>query len=230
MGMLKKIGIGFAILLVLAMLGSMFDSEGESQPAESPAAVAESPAAGTRPAPSAVPSQEPAPDWASGVPLTEESVRAALAAVKDGAIPTTEKLDAPTAISVATDTGTISLSYKPEALWNEQSYVGRGADTAFSAMRYLFRNPSVQTVTVTMLADWTDQYGNTKESPSTAITINRATADKINWDGIEDQVMIEDKHLYCIADKPYIHPAITLKMDELGCLSTVRNLGILGGA
>ncbi|MEK6890920.1 MAG: hypothetical protein AABX03_02180 [Nanoarchaeota archaeon] len=49
----------------------------------------------------------------------------------------------------------------------------------------------------------TDAYGNNEDEAVINLRIDRATADKINWDGLLPE------NIPTIADKYYIHPALT---------------------
>jgi hypothetical protein len=65
------------------------------------------------------------------------------------------------------DGDSISVTYKAKSALKETDLLTIAAQTSFSAHRALFANPSVTSVTVVMLADWTDQYGATSEDVTT---------------------------------------------------------------
>ncbi len=163
------------------------------------------------------PSPTPLPAWKDGAPLTEESVRKAL---KDGGEAIrSEDLGDSKALFVDEALGSIGVVYKADSVLGETDLLSIGAQTSFSAMRALFANPRVQTVTVTLLADWIDQFGASQEEETTKSTIGRALVDsRIDWGGLEDRVYVDNKLFFCISDDFYIHPAIRVRLEDPGCL------------
>lgn len=74
-------------------------------------------------------------------------------------------------------------------------------------------------MTVGLVADWTDQYGNMAEEDTTRSTLSRSVVDmRINWDGREDRVYGDNKLFFCISDDFYIHPAVYVRLEDKGCL------------
>ena len=132
----------------------------------------------------------------------------------------TRSLDLSKPASILVDGGTVTVAYKAGTALSETDLLTIGAQTSFSAHRALFANPLVQTVTVVMLADWTDQYGKTVEEATTASTLNRTTVEgRIDWKGLEDRVTLDNKNLFCISDNYSIHAAIYVRLKDKGCLT-----------
>ncbi len=188
--------------------------QGTQKPTEPPTEIATE-------APTAEPTEPPAatslPSWEDGAPITEDTVRGALDDADE--LIRSEDLGRPRSVSVVTTAGSIVVRYKAENALGETDLLSIGAQTSFSAMRALFANPRVQTVRVTLLADWTDQYGQTEEKETTSSLLRRETVDiRINWDGLEDRVYADNKLFFCISEDYYIHPAIYVRLEDKGCL------------
>lgn len=213
----------FGVVVLLIIIGSATGGGGDKnkEVSASPEPTAE--AAPTKTIPTETPEQPPtvaptetsAPSWSSGAPLSEASVRGAL----DKADQMGESLDLAKPVAVLVDGGTVAVTYKAETALSETNLLTIGAHTSFSADRALFANPLVQTVTVTMLADWTDQFGKTAEEVTTVSTLSRATvSSRIDWDGLEDRVISDNKNFFCISDNYRIHLAIYSRLGDKGCL------------
>jgi len=224
----------FGIMTVLAIIGSVTGSGNSektevdvvaeatsTQKADETKALPSETAVETVPdtptvAPSDTPPPPPTPEWKQGRPLSVENIREVLAD-SDKMI---RSLDLGDAKNIAIDGGTVTVTYKGEDALSETDLLTIGAQTSFSVQRALFANPLVQTVTVIALADWTDQYGKTSEEVTTMSSLNRTTVDtRIDWAGLEDRVMSDNKLLFCISDAMEIHPAIYVRLKDKGCLT-----------
>ena len=113
----------------------------------------------------------------------------------------------------------MTVTYKAESALKETDLLTIGAQTAFSAHRALFANPNVGSVTVTMTADWTDQFGASSADVTTVSTLDRATVQRIDWGGLEDRVLLDNKHMFCISDAYRIHLGIYSRLGDTGCLA-----------
>jgi hypothetical protein len=175
------------------------------------------------PRPSPTPRPAATPSWRDGAPVTQDAV---LAVLKDAdTLPRSVDLGSPRQLGVDEPSGGIHIEYKTTSALNTTDYVTIGAQTAFSAMRALYANPSVQHVQVVLYTDFTDQLGNTTEDIATSATIEKATADQINWKGLSDLVLSDNKHLFCIADAYVLAPSIYGALQDTGCLTgPIRSL------
>lgn len=229
---------GFAVFALLFLLAFLPEEEGSALAAESsPATAADVAAAGaspvetaapeatSRPAgtptatstPTPTPSPTPQPPSWPRVELNQDTVLVALA--DTGGIARSEDLGRPRSIDVSAGAGAVVLHYYAEDAMGETDLLTIGAQTAFSAFRVLFEHADIETVRVTLLADWIDQLGNTNSEDTTSSLFTRATADQVNWDGLQDRVYADNKLLFCVSDERYIHPAIVARLEDLGCLA-----------
>lgn len=71
----------------------------------------------------------------------------------------------------------------------------------------MFANPQVIKVAAFAQQDFTDQYGNSELATAVKFMMDRETADKVDWDGLKDKVLLDYKALYPLTDYS-IHPAI----------------------
>ena len=92
-----------------------------------------------------------------------------------------------------------------------------GASTLV-AMAKLFANAEVDRVGISAMAELTGALGNTSTERVTTITINRATADQINWRGFAERQLLDNKHIFCVADAFIIRPVIYNELGDTGCL------------
>lgn len=216
-----------AAFVVLAIIGALIPDEDEDKKSADANADVTREATTTdgnataepedteEPEPTEKPEDTAEPAWSSGVPLTDASIRGALS---DGD-EMTRSVNIGDPRSIEIDGGWIIVTYKIEDALKETDMLSIGGQTAFSAHKALFENPLVQTVTVTALADWTDQFGATTEDVTTVSTLERATVDaRIQWDGLEDRVIIDNKNMFCVSDAYRIHLGIYSRLDDTGCL------------
>lgn len=139
------------------------------------------------------------PKWSEGVPLTEESVRAALA---DPAreLWCADDPGKPTSVLVFPDVGSVTVTYHAEGFWDEDALVCEASHNAYAAARTLFANPLVQEVDVKTTAELTDAYGKSSTQQVLGSWIDRATvAEKVDWDGLGDRLEDNDELWFCIA-------------------------------
>ena len=79
--------------------------------------------------------------------------------------------------------------------------------------------PDVEQIELTLLGDFTDQFGASTTGPAAAMTVFRATGEQIDYDGMEGLVYGDNKHLFCVADHYQIAPSIYQKLGDKGCLA-----------
>jgi pyruvate/2-oxoglutarate dehydrogenase complex dihydrolipoamide acyltransferase (E2) component len=158
----------------------------------------------TTPKPTSPPTTK-APTWPQ-VELQQATVQARL---KD------QKLD-PSAVQVNGDI--VTVRYKP-TVWDENSLVQKAGDQGLATARALFDHPAVEAVRTEMAADFTDQYGKSAEEVAIWSLMRRATADKIDWDGLKSRVRADGSDWMCIADSKGTHPAVLRKVETKRCLT-----------
>lgn len=163
--------------------------------------------------------------WSQGKEVTEASVKAALpdttSRANDIAGPfifVPFKIPAPASLVVNKETGTVWLSYPFNIDARESEIVTYGSRAAFNASRALFANPAVQLVTVELESDFVDRFGATASRRSSLITVDRHTADRIDWDGMRSLILRDNKSFYCASNLWYLHQIVYESLKDLGCL------------
>lgn len=121
--------------------------------------------------------------------------------------------------SVQVNGGLITVRYKPDSVWDENSMVQHAGEDGMNTARALFNNPAVQAVRTEMLADFTDQYGNSAEEIAVWSMMRRETADKVNWDGIKSRVQADGSDWLCISDSRGAHPGVRARVETQHCLT-----------
>jgi len=211
----------FAALVSLFILGSIVGDDASNQrevttnlePTKTPALdVATEPGAPPTVAPS--PTVKP-PSWSEGGPVTDAATRKALS---DGD-EMIRSLDLGKPRAVQIDGESVTVTYKAESALKETDLLSIGAQTSFSAHRALFANSRIASVTIIILADWTDQFGAESEDVTTVSTLDRSTVALIEWGGLEDRVILDNKHMFCISDSYRIHGGIYSRLGNTGCLT-----------
>jgi hypothetical protein len=122
----------------------------------------------------------------------------------------------PSAVQV--NGGIVTVRYKP-TVWDENSLVQKAGDEGLATARALFDHPGVEAVRTEMAADFTDQYGKSAEQVAIWSLIRRATADKIDWDGLKRRVTLDGSDWMCIADMKGTHPGVLRKVETKRCLT-----------
>jgi len=221
----KTILAAAAVIAVLAIIGSALGSEDDGNDAvvaTAPTRVVGTPDSTTNVDPTPATQQTESPSWASGAPLSGDSIREAL---RDGD-ELTRSLNIGQPRTVEVDGTAIYLTYRAEDARGETDLLTVGAQTSFSAHRALFSNPLVQSVTVTVVADWVDQFGATTEDVTTVSTLDRATVDeRIDWGGLKGRVIGDNKIMFCVSDAYNIHRGIYSRLGDLGCLEGAIRVG-----
>jgi len=169
------------------------------------------------------PSATPEPMWATG-PVNEQTVSAALNDIEEKMIRSDIKGNVKyvrimdiTGLNDA-ESPRLVIGFKPGTVLSETDFLTVAGASSVDAAALLFENPGVGSVLIEGLADMTDAYGNTTEEIVTRVWLSRATAQKINWDGLRDLQLQDNKHVFCIADDRFIDPTIYAKLKDKGCL------------
>lgn len=110
--------------------------------------------------------------------------------------------------SIDVQNGAVRINYELGAIWDEDQAVLKTSDDAIEYMKKLFQDSRVNSVTVASYGTFTDAYGNDKEEMVVKITINKETANKINWEGISELIYTDKGHLLKVSDSYSINPSI----------------------
>ena len=184
------------------------DGDGEQvagQPTESPA-----------------PTDTPKPSWETG-PVTQATVREAVDDLDNlGLVRPDIDPDNVTFLSVIPDVDgegyIVAIEFEPGTVLGETDFLTVAGESTLIAMAKLFANPDVDRVKVSAMAELIDAFGNKSTDFLTTATINRTTADQINWQGFADRQLRDNKHIFCFADAFIIRPLIYNELRDKGCL------------
>jgi len=171
------------------------------------------------PSPTPRPTSPPVRAWDEGTAVTREAVLDALKDADESA--RSEDLGKPAGLTVEGDS--VTVAYKVESALKETDLLTIAAHTSFSAHRALFANPLLESATIVILADWLDALGNSEEEVTTVSMLSRAgRASGIAWDGLENLVYGDNKHMFCVSDAYEIHLGIYSRLGDTGCLTGAR--------
>ena len=168
------------------------------------------------------PTDTPKPSWETG-PVTEATVREALDDLDNlGLVRPDIDPNNVTFLSVIGDVDgegyIVAIDFKPGTVLSETDFLTVAGESTLIAMAKLFANPDVDRVKMSAMADLIDALGNESTDFLTTATINRATADQINWQGFADRQLLDNKHIFCFADAFIIRPLIYNELRDTGCL------------
>lgn len=102
----------------------------------------------------------------------------------------------------------IDLYYKETDFLDGDELVRKTANTMISCSQKLFKNQKVQLIKFNTLADFTDQYGNSKEDTAFSLSLTRDTASKIDYSNFIEMVDEDYTKLFNIVDDYNIHLGI----------------------
>lgn len=102
----------------------------------------------------------------------------------------------------------ITISYMPDAIWNEKHAIEKAAQDATDIFSELFPNASVDSIAVVQLGELTDAYGKKSDEQVVRIVMTREEAEKIDWDGFKDLVLSDYRNLERVSEVFIIHPAL----------------------
>lgn len=151
------------------------------------------------------PTTPPPPAWPD-VPLDMTTVEARLRA---------EDLEP---ASVQVNGGIVTARFKPQ-VWDSNQRVQKAGDLGYAATRAVSGHPGIESVRVELLADGTDRFGNDIEMLAIWSQIDRATFERINWDGLKDRVTIDGSDWLCLADRRGSHAAVRAEVETTRCLT-----------
>ena len=107
--------------------------------------------------------------------------------------------------------GSISVNFDIDS-WDENDSVFRTSRKAAKWMKKLFSIEGVYRVWVQLDGNFTDPYEQSEKEKAIAISIDKKTADKIDWDSINAS---NRAGLLRMAEEIYIHPGIIITSDDI---------------
>lgn len=103
-----------------------------------------------------------------------------------------------------------------DSVLDEKGIVEQAAGNSVYAMSELFKDSTVENVTVAQQWRFTDSYGQSKVDDAVAVSMDRATADKIDWVNFKDMVKEDYNNLAKASNQFTINAAILreLRMEQ----------------
>ncbi len=102
----------------------------------------------------------------------------------------------------------VVVTSMPAFVLGESTLVKKTAWDCVDVFEVLFANPGVKRVRIVQQAVFIDEYGDEDCENAVMVEMNRATADKINWDSLRHRVYVDPNALFNAADDYSIHPAV----------------------
>jgi len=96
----------------------------------------------------------------------------------------------------------VLIKLLPKTALNEEWMIKSSLITFEEIFRELFKNPKIERAAIMQMADFTDAYGKSDVSKAFTIEMNRATAEKIDWNNFQWS------NLFRVADSYEIVPSI----------------------
>jgi hypothetical protein len=113
---------------------------------------------------------------------------------------------------------TVSVHNRGQAYWDSNDIFETGVANSYAISRAIFENyDSVDEVVSFTEANSTDQYGNTESSTAVKVAVNRETAEKVNWDGIQDRIIRDYSHWLEVSDGYNVQYNLCQEVDLTPC-------------
>lgn len=110
--------------------------------------------------------------------------------------------------SVGVDGGSVTITYDLGFVNDNKDVLRKSSEDTINMMEKLFKDSRITSVTVISQGEFTDQYGKDNYEDAVRITINKATADKIDWNGIKSRLYGDVSALINVADTYSVHPSV----------------------
>lgn len=117
----------------------------------------------------------------------------------------------PDPVTAIVDGGVVKVVYTKKSIWDTRHLVWDLARTTCKVCKMVFEHPEVESVSIGVATDFTDEHGEEKRSELAAmIVFTRETASKTDWEKLEiETVPMSAYHLvFDAADDYHVHPSV----------------------
>lgn len=111
--------------------------------------------------------------------------------------------------------GAVTINYELGFVNDDNDILLKTSEDAIDFMKTLFKDNRVTSVTVVSSGTFTDQNGNDNVKNAISITVDRATADKSSWDGVNDRLSSDPADLLEISNSYSIYPSVYSKLTSV---------------
>lgn len=109
----------------------------------------------------------------------------------------------------------------PPALTDEADALTLGSQMLVAAGRSVFRAyPNVQSLKVEVQSEVVDSAGRRSVIPVATLELDRATAERLDYDALKPRVIADNRTLFCMADRYQILSTIFSRLRDRGCLTS----------
>lgn len=114
--------------------------------------------------------------------------------------------------SVDVQNGVVTITYDLGFVNDNDDIILKTSEDSIRYMQKLFKDNRVTSVTVISSGEFTDQYGKDKVEEAVRITITKETANKIDWNGVNNMLSSDKGDLLKISDSYSINPSVYAKL------------------
>lgn len=116
--------------------------------------------------------------------------------------------------------GVIVIELSPSAIASEGDTLTIAGQSAIVASRAVWGTyPSVQQLQVTVWIGITDQFGAKSNAIGAAIMVDRPTGEKLQYDGLKDRQIVDNKSFFCTADHYFVNIIVFREIVDKGCMA-----------
>lgn len=110
--------------------------------------------------------------------------------------------------SIDVTNGAVTVNYDLGFVNDNNDIIMKSSEDAINKMKKIFTDNRVTSVTIASYGTFTDPNGNDKDEMAVSITVNKATATKTNWDGVNDMLASDPTDLLKISNRYSINPSV----------------------
>lgn len=114
--------------------------------------------------------------------------------------------------NIAVQNGVVTINYELGFVNDNNDIILKTSEDAIGMMQKLFKDSRVTSVTVVSSGTFTDQYGKDINHDAVQIMINKGTANKIDWNGVNDRLSSDPADLLKISNSYSINPSVYNKI------------------